>query len=283
MELSDPQTVHQRAKQLASNGATDPILNLIVEGNPTPGRITHTDTGYEGPQAGYLGRLAVATEVANESIRLHYPQPETTVSGPWLVLEPLAGYIATVHTGKAQLDVTLTVENTTNYRRLETLQERITTVLQAAQPTHAYYPVSDDTQGIFTRGMTTYSLTSIRVNGNEATISFDVSVTPATTSSTVTETFEEIEGVTTVKYTPTVGVERSDPTDTLRNAIERAHVDVIGDSQYEWYTEPTIFSRLPTTNKIAIGMGMPDASTFSMDTFETHVALLRSCIQEVAQ
>ncbi|MFB6253508.1 MAG: hypothetical protein ABEI06_02745 [Halobacteriaceae archaeon] len=283
MELPDPQIVHQRAKKQSSDDDTDPILNLVVAGNPTPDQVSYTDTGYDGPQAGDLGRLAVATEVANDSVRLHYPQVDKTASGPWLVLEPLAGYIATVHTGKAQLDITLTVENTTNYRHLETLRERIDAVLKAAQPTHPDYPVADDTQGIFTRGMTTYSLSSICVDGGEAIISFAVSITPATTPSTVKEPFAGLEGVTSINFTPTVGVERSDPTDAFREAVERAHVDVIGDSQYEWYTEPTIFSRLPSTNKIAIGMGMPDASTFSMDTFETHVALLESCIQEVSQ
>lgn len=284
--LPDPAGVVEAAAEtgeLVSLPGGDPsAVNLVVAGNPAPAAVTRTDVGYVGPGAGDLGRLAAAVAVSGEFSRLHYPEPDFTVAGPWLVVEPLNGVASTVHAGTGRAD--LIVEHAAELvGALDQLRGRIGAVLEAARPEHDSYPVRADEEGVFTRGMTTFALDAINTEGAAATISFEVSSTPATTADSVESRFECLDGVTGATFTESVGVERSTPSAGLRAAVEQAHLAVIGDCGYEWYPEPTVFSYIPGGDKVALGTGTPAATTFTDAEYEDCVGLLSRCVEEVSE
>jgi len=257
-ELPEPETVLDRAQ---ASTPDDAAVNIVVTGTADAAAVDLTEEGYIGESAGTVGRLAAAPAPA----AVHYPDPDFTVDGPWLVLAPLRGFVSTVAAGVGEATVTLVNDRP--------LAESIPALLDAARPSHDHYPVTDDEQGVFTTGMTTLALSSFSV-GEKLVASFDVSTTPATRTSTVAARFDELVSVESVEYNPVVGVERAAPSADLRDAVEAAHRNVRGDCEYEWLPEPGTFAAIPSAEKVALGTGAPGADRFSREEYRTCVDLL---------
>lgn len=289
MSLPDPGDVYRAARAVAERTAdlhADPgALNVVVAGEPTAARAKRTVDGYGGPGAGDLGRLAAAVAAVDGSERVRLVQPTTTeeltAAGAWIVLEPLAGRIATVATGTARVTVGIAVPTGSVDAELVEARDRIGAVIDAARPTHEHYSVERDEAGVFTTGMATFSFAGVDDDDGGFRMAFDVRTTPATTPASATAGFSEREGVYSVEYEPGVGVERASPRDELRAAVEAAHETVRGDWEYEWLPEPTVFSRIPTAAKLALGTGAPSATTFTDAEYDDCVALLRETVEGV--
>lgn len=283
--LPNPADVLDNAIRKSKRSSVSPDapadVNLVVVGDPAPEVVSRTTEGYEGPEAGDLGRLAAAAAVTEDDSCLHYPEPDFSVAGPWLVVEPLGGVVSTVHCGTGRVDVVVSYD-TASTQAIEQLHWQISEVLEAARPAHDYYPVSEDEEGVFTRGMTTFLLDRIETAVDSATITLKVSTTPATTAETVESRFETIDGVLDVTYTSTVGVERATPSPEFRTAVEQAHRTVVGECGYEWYPEPTVFSFIPGGEKVALGTGKPASTTFTDAEYEQCVNLLSRCLEGVS-
>ena len=252
--------------------ARTPTANVVVADPDAEGAAKRVDGGYEGPDAAACGHLAAALSVADSyDVRLHHGDVDLASPGPWLVLAPLSGVVATVATGTATATVTVPLDGTGN--RIQPVRDRLDAVLSAARARHEHYPVADDDRGVFRTGMTTFSLVDATVD-TALDVRFDVSTTPATTRSGIVERFASLSsggdatggpvgvesevvegGDVEVDVAFEVGVERAEPSDDLRDAVEAAHRAVVGDAGYEWLPRPAVFSRLPTSEKVAFGVG----------------------------
>jgi hypothetical protein len=282
IDLPLPEETVAAAARTAGDPADAAAVNLVVpvlatNSEFTPGSVERTEGGYVGPGADDLGRLAAAVAATQESTCLHYPEPDTSATGPWLVVEPLAGRLSTVHagTGIARVALDPPADGET---ALLGIRDRLGDVLAAAHPTHEYYPIGEYEQTVFTTGMTTFSLDGVAVEEDQITVTFSVSTTPVTTARAVEDCFESCEGVLWTTYEPLVGVERAAPPRELRTAAEAAAEAVIGDWEYEWFPKPTTFSRIPGGTKLALGASEPGTDTYRADTHATTVRLLRKTI-----
>jgi hypothetical protein len=268
-------------------------VHVVVADPEAGGDATLEDGRYEGPDAVACGHLAAALSVADATpgIGLHHGDVDLTAEGPWLVLAPLDGQIATVATGTATATVTVPVDESP---RIRPVRARLDAVLAAARARHDYYPVADDERGVFRTGMTTVSFREAIRDGGTLRVHFDVSTTPTTTRSEVTERFASLSVADSggdgeagafepsdVDVRFAVGVERADPSADLRDAVESAHRVVVGDAGYEWLPRPTVFSRLPSVEKVAFGGGRP-GDRFDGDDFERTRALLERIVERVS-
>lgn len=282
MTLPDPETVVSRARESITGDSESPTadsrVNLAVADPVDYDSVDLTDESYVGPDASALGRLAAAVAVEGDAA-VHYPEPDFTVGGPWLVLAPLSGLVSTVATGTGRAAVTLDYDGSDD-TALDGLDERVSELTEAARPSHDHYPVESDNRGVFTTGMTTFALDSLATDGN-LTATFDVSTTPATGSDRVESRFADVEGVESVEYESVVGVERAAPSPELREAAETAHRRVLGDCEYEWLPEGGVFAEIPGAEKMALGTGTPGAAEFSHEQYETCVDLLESTLSNL--
>lgn len=283
MSLPDPATLEDAVERATGENAGTPRrnVNVAVHGTPDPAAVEVTDEGYVGDAAGPTGRLAAALAVAEdrESLSLRHPDPDFTADGPWLVLAPLAGFLTTVATGVGRVEVTTDYDPDADptFERFDSLVDDL---VDAARPRHDHYPVADDRRGVFTAGMTTFSLDSLRVeDGLRAT--FAASTTPSTTGAAIESRFEDLDAVRAVEYDPVAGVERARPSPRLRKSVETAHREVAGDAQYDWLREGGVFARIPGSEKVAFGAGAPGAETFSREAYATCVDLLDATRSEL--
>jgi hypothetical protein len=274
MTLPDPESVVARARDTDTDSAAAAAPNVVVTDRVDADAVERTDEGYRGETAGVLGRLAAALAVGDAAV--HYPEPDLTAEGPWLVLAPLSGFVATVAKGigRTVVDVDYDPRADTG---LHAVDDRVSALLDAARPTHDHYPVAEDDAGVFTTGMTTFALDSLTVE-DALTATFDVSTTPATRASDVRARFADVPGVEAVTYESVAGVERADPSPTLRRAVEDAHREVVGDCQYDWLPEPGVFGEILGGEKVAFGTGEPDATAYSREQYERCVELLESVV-----
>jgi hypothetical protein len=258
-----------------------------VDGGFDPATVDLDDDGYAGENAGDLGRLAAAVDaveaVGSDAARLHHPEVGDDAGGPWLVVEPLCGRLSTVHAGRGRLVVDLTDLPHGVDAGLCALRDALSDLLEAVRPKHEHYPVERDVEGVFTRGMTTLSLADLDAggerHGNGPTVRFDVSTTPDTRSGAVESLVSDLACVREATYEPVADLVRSEPPSSLRDAAEAATERVLGDWEYEWYPEPTVFSRLPTDAKLALGTGVRGEGSFDERQYEDCRALLRGTLE----
>jgi hypothetical protein len=178
--------------------------------------------------------------------------------------------------------------------RIQPVRDRLDAVLSAARARHEHYPVGDDDRGVFRAGMTTFSFVDATVE-SDLSVRFDVSTTPATTRSGIVERFASLSGGGDAIDGPVAfesggvevdvafetGVERAEPTDGLREAVEAAHRAVVGHAEYEWLPHPTVFSRLPTSEKVAFGVG-DVGNRIDDDEIDRTRDLLRRVVERLA-
>ncbi|WP_312911388.1 hypothetical protein [Natronosalvus caseinilyticus] len=322
-ELPSPETIRERALEAvergsgaasdrADHGGRSEPVNLLV--GPLDGTdpladlevATDAETGesvYRGPRAARAGLLAVAATVAGSeeadgessaaadtNARLHFPDANLTAAGPWLVLEPLDGRLSTVVRGRARVSVDLerAPEASATYQRLEIDEDRLSAVLEAAKPSHPHYPVEDDRDGVFTTGMTTFSLAGVEAGddrlttGGEAsserlTVVLEAATTPTTVYAEVESRFESCPGVEAVRLERVAGVDRARPSRATRTAVEGAHRAVLGDCTYDWLPPGSILEAVPTPEKVALGTGEP-GEPFDADAFATGTRLLEEAL-----
>lgn len=274
MTLRSPEAVLSNAR--TDSGGSGAGVNVALSGAIDRDEVERESGRYVGETAGRLGRLAAGVESAG---RVHYPEVDVTADGPWLVLAPLSGVVSTVATGRGRATVTVDYDAATD-PALDELDQRISALIHAARPTHDHYPVEADTQGVFTTGMTTFTLDSIAVD-DRLTATFDVSTTPATDHSGVETRFGSVPGIEDVEYEPTVGGDRSDPSVRLRNAVESAHRQVYDGCEYEWLPGPGVFAEIPGTEKMALGAGAPGATEFSEKQYESCLTVLQSLLSNL--
>ena len=274
MTLPSPEAVLSNAR--ADSGESEAAANLALAGSIDRGEVERKSGRYVGKAAGRLGRLAAGVESAG---RVHYPKLDVTADGPWVVLAPLSGAVATVATGRGRATVTIDYDAATG-PALNELQQHISGLIDAVQPTHEHYPVEADTQGVFTTGMTTFALDSIDVD-DQLTATFEVSTTPATDHSRIESRFDSVQDIEGVEYEPTVDVDRADPSVRLRNAVESAHRRVYNDCEYEWLSGPGVFTEIPTKEKLALGTGAPGAAEFTEDQYESCLTVLQSLLSDL--
>jgi hypothetical protein len=290
-----PDAVVAAAAARAADGDPGGAAAHVVVADPAvDGDAALEDGRYEGPDAVACGHLAAALAVADATsgVRLHHGDVDPTVEGPWLVLAPLDGQIATVATGTATATVTVPIDEPA---RTRSVRARLDAVLAAARARHDHYPVADDDRGVFRTGMTTFSFReAIREDGT-LRVRFDVSTTPATTRGEIVGRFASLSdggdaagghvefetSDVAIDVAFEAGVERADPSVGLRDAVEAAHRAVVGDAGYEWLPRPTVFSRLPSMEKVAFGGGRP-GDRFDGDDFERTRALLERITERVS-
>lgn len=260
-ELPSLDTVREWATTETANDEASMHVLVTPRFERRPGEVRRSsvdgESAYVGNAPASVGLLAAAAAATRDApgARLHYPDVDRTVPGPWLVLEPLDGALGTVSTGRALARITLSRDAGSNVDRLVTDRGRLETVLEAARPTHEHYPVDADEDGVFTTGMSTYELSEVTA-GEELTVCFEVSTTPETTFAAVRDRFASEEGVLDVEVEPVAGVERADPDGDLRRLLEATSDAVLGEYRYEWLSEGAEgFAQLPTCNKIAFGTG----------------------------
>lgn len=271
--------------------ARTPTANVVVADSHVEGAAERVDGGYAGPDAVACGHLAAALSVADShDIRVHHGDVDLTSPGPWLVLAPLSGFVATVATGTATATVTVPLDDAD---RVRPVRDRLDAVLSAARARHEHYPVANDDRGVFRRGMTTFSFVDATAVDAGLQVRFDVSTTPATTRSGIVDRFASPldggddgdvaveDGDVEVDVAFEVGVERAEPSDGLRDAVEAAHRAVVGDAGYEWLPRPTVFSRVPTSEKIAFGGGRP-GDRIDGDEVDRTRELLRRIVDRLA-
>lgn len=196
---------------------------------------------------------------------LHAPDPDATAAGPWFVLEPLAGRLSTVHAGRGRVDVAFDPD--------ADVHETLSNLVDAARPEHEHYPVADD-GGVFTTGMEVAELRRFDADGDPPAATFDVRVTPTTRRDRVESRFRDVAGIAGADFDVVAGVERAAPSERLRGAVERAHAAVRGDCEYEWWPEPTAFSHLPTSEKVAFGAVSPGADDVETESLAATAELL---------
>lgn len=290
--LPVPESVPDRAGDLAERtaGVDGPAVNVRVapvDGGFDPASVELGEGGYEGENAGDLGRLAAAVDAVERAdapgtARLHYPDPDPGAEGPWLVVEPLSGRLSTVHAGRGRLVVSLTHLPPGVDAGLRAIRERLCDLLDAVRPDHERYPVERDEEGVFTRGMTTLSLAGVDTDergGDEVTVRFDVSTTPATRADEVESLVSDLACVREGRYGTVAELVRADPPRSLLRAAEAATERAVGDWEYEWFPEPTEFSRLPAGSKLALGTGRPGAASFGNEAYERCRAMLAGTVE----
>lgn len=255
--------------------AAEPAVNVVAVDPDAAGEAEVRGDGYAGPDAAVCGLLAAALDVAGErdDLRLHHGDVDLTAAGPWLVLAPLDCAVSTVARGTATVTVHLAAPDA----RPESVREPLDELLAAAAPSHDHYPVEDD-GGVFTTGMTTFELGAVTPVADGLRVALDAVTTPATTRGRVESRFLGVDGVTAVDVTFEAGVERSSPPSALREAVEGAHRDHLGDATYDWLPRPTAFGRIPGGEKVAFGAGTP-GERFDGDAVETTATLLRSVVE----
>lgn len=288
--LPDPHTVPGRASDLAERpveaNTDSAVVNVHVapvDGGFDPTTVERTGDGYEGENAGDLGRLAAAVAAVGRfepgAARLHHPTPVAVPESPWLVVEPLCGRLSTVHAGRGRLTVELTDRPPGVDAGLRALRDALADLIETVRPEHESYPVERDEEGVFTRGMTTFSLAHIDAAPQGTTVRFDVSTTPDTRATAVESLVSDLTCVREAHFVPVEDLVRSAPPSPLLRAAEAAAERVVGDWEYEWYPEPTAFSRLPTTATLALGTGVPGERSFDEQQYEDCRALLAGTIE----
>ncbi len=260
--------------------ASDQPVNLVVEPSVAVVNATVKDRTYHGADAAAAGCLAAATTVAagSQNARLQYSDPTAEATGPWLVVAPLAGHLSTVATGSGHATVSVGVSDENVHTRLGDVRDAVDAVLTAAQPSHDVYPVAEDDAGVFTNGMTTFDFNGATETALGVDITFDVSITPATTTDRVEATFEDIDAVTAVDYEPTDDVSVAEPTEECRAQVEDAVCRVLGDAQYEWLPGPGTFSSLANETRFAFGMATT-GTPYDETTFERDVEVLTAIVE----
>ncbi|MEF8840747.1 MAG: hypothetical protein V5A62_03855 [Haloarculaceae archaeon] len=298
--LPEPGAVPGRAADLAAataGASIDPgAVNVhvgAVDGGFDPTTVQRGNTGgYEGPNAGDLGRLAAAVgavervdeaddgaaDADGDVACLHYPEPAGTAAGPWLVVEPLDGRLSTVHAGRGRLVVELAPPPAGVDAGLRAVRGALVDLIEAVRPEHEHYPVGRDSEGVFTRGMTTLSLAGVDTGREGTTVRFDVSTTPETRSEGVEELVSDLSGVRSATYEQVADLVRSTPPAELLRAAESAAERAVGDWEYEWYHRPTAFSRLSSSSKLALGTGRPGEETFDGEQFEGCRVMVRETV-----
>jgi hypothetical protein len=256
--------------------AAGPALNVVVADPDAAGDAAVDDDAYVGDDAATCGHLAAAVDVAGarDDVRVHHGDVDLTATGPWAVLAPLRGAVASVARGTA----TATVHVAASDARPASVRDRLDGLLSAATATHEFYPVEDD-DGVFTTGMTTFELASMTPVADGLRVGFDVATTPATTRGGVESRFLDVDGVTAVDVTIEAGVERASPSPAFRDAVEVAHRDVVGDAAYEWLPRPTAFARIPGGEKVALGAGA-SGDRFAVEDVEGTAELLDAVVEE---
>jgi len=276
--LPAPASVPDRATGVADRPGEG--VNVAVAGIPDPAAVTATEDGYTGPSAGTLGRLAAAADAVDAAGGvLHAPVPDFTAAGPWLVVEPLDGRLATVAKGTGTVTVTLSAPTGHLDARLRGLRDRVDAVFEAARPTHDRYPVDRDEFGAFTPGLTTTEPAAVTVEEDGVTVTLDVATTPATTAAAIRQQFEAPAAVQDVAVTIDQGVERATPPPALRDAAEAAVAETLGDWAYEWLPGPSLFTQVPGGQKLAVGTGHPGADTYSHEAYRQLRAILTATME----
>lgn len=279
--LPPPQQVLREAERegerTASSDLSEPGINIVLPEVADDPEVRRTDDGYVGEHAGDLGRLAAAVAVAEEDVRLHYPEPDSTAAGPWLVLEPLSGQLSTVQRGIGRVQVTMDYREPPMGDGAE-FTDCLTEVRAASDLSHPYYPVD---RSVFTNGMMNYTLAAVETTEEMLTATFTVTTTPATTAEHVESQFESLDCVRDVSYASFASVERADPSPQLRAAVEQAHRSVLGVATYEWGSSPTVFASLPE-DKIAFGLGSSGATEFSNDEYVASIGILSESVQNLS-
>lgn len=281
------ETVRDRARELAATVPTGRSVNVLavpVDGSDPLAGVERIDDRYVGERAAQAGLLAAAVEAVAETAdaRLHWPDPDFTADGPWIVLSPLGGRLATVTRGTARVTVEIDRERAGAHRSLAIDDERLSTILDAARPDHGHYPVEDDDVGVFTTGMTTFSLSSVDTDGETLTVVLDAETTPATTASEIEGRFADLDGVRVVRVDPTTGADRGALDADLRSAVERAHVETLGDAEYVWLPPGSPLAHVPGGDKVALGTGTPDEA-FTQELYDECVTLLSRSLAGVAR
>lgn len=267
-----------------SASAGDPtavnVLPAWLTPETPPGPTTRENGSFAGSTAGDLGRLHAATSAISEAETgcLHFPDPDHTAVGPWLVVEPLAGRLSTVHRGAGSVKVTCEEIPGAVDASLRELSELIQAVLEAARPQHRWYPVDRDDQGVFTTGLTTFSFAGLSMEGVEPSLEFDVATTPATSAEAVEDRFEAVGSVTDATFEAGVPVAHSKPDEVFLRTAEAVTERVVGDWAYEWGPAPTPFSHIPSPNKLALGSGMPGADRCEKATIDDCQRLLEGVL-----
>lgn len=295
--LQAPAAVQGLAADLASETAAhvdDPdVANVLVAGTrqladgPTDAPaevIEREDGGYHGPASGALGRLAVAVAAveAQTGACLHYPDPVAAAPGPWLVVEPLGGRLATVAKGRAT--VTVEMERPSGHldARLRAGRDRLDSVIEAARPRHEHYPVERDERGTFTRGLVEFDLERIAVDDG-FTVTFSALTVPRSGPDQLRNRFRDVEAVESVDVSVETEVEHAEPSARLRQAVEDAAAAVVGDWSYEWLPGPTAFGSVPSDERMALGTGNPNDDRFGREAFETGRDLLTEAIENLGR
>lgn len=251
-----------------------PINLLLPELSDDPA-VERTDSGYEGEDAGTLGRLAAAVEIEGGETFLHYPEPIQEVTGPWVVLEPLGGQIATIHKGRGVLFVTAQYRHQSDDNEAG-FNSGLLPVREAANPTHPIYPAD---RAVFAPGLPTYRVEDIGDGSEAQYVIYNMSVPLGMSSEDIEREFTKLESVDRANFSFDVEPEEASPAEPLRTAVERAHETVVGDALYGWYSEPTRFSTLRTENKIAVGLGQQGETTFSDEQYGLMVELLSTAVE----
>jgi hypothetical protein len=290
--LRAPAAVKDVAADLARETAgrvDDPrVANVLVAGTRelAEGPIEDTDDGieredgeYHGPASGALGRLAAAVAAieGQTGACLHYPDPVAAAPGPWLVVEPLGGRLATV--AKGRTTVTVELERPTGHldARLRAGRDRLDSVIEAARPRHQHYPVERDELGTFTRGLVEFELEHIATDDG-FTVTLGALTVPRSGPDRLRDRFRDVEGVESVDVSVETEVEHAEPSTRLRQAVEDAAAAVVGDWSYEWLPAPTAFGSVSSDDRMALGTGDPSDDRFDREAFETGRDLLTEAI-----
>ncbi|WP_433633492.1 hypothetical protein [Halomicrococcus sp. NG-SE-24] len=247
-------------------------LNLVLSEFPDNPDVEYDGTKYTGEDAGVVGRLAAAVEATDQNVFLHYPEIIKEVKGPWLVLEPLGGQIATVHKGQAQATVTMHHRQPSSNTHAG-FQDCLTLVRRAADASHLFYPAD---RTVFSTGLTTFILAEVEDCPTTLRATFDVSTIPTTNKESVTDQFKSIDCIKEVEFKSSVDFEKSTPSKPFRGAVENAHSDVLESVSYEWFPRPTLFSTLNTNEKIACGIDKRGATTFTAKEYTQMKNILSS-------
>jgi hypothetical protein len=257
-------------------------ISIVLPEFPNHPDVKRTKAGYVGKYAGEVGRLAAAVHVAvsNDDVFLHYPKPVYSVTGPWFVLEPLNGRIATVHKGRGQATVTMAYRDPQAPDTPALFKNCLQIVRAASDVSHPIYP----TREIFTIGMTTFTIDEVKAGSETLTATFTVSTIPSTTAEDIEARFNAVDCVKEVDYETMTDFAHATPSATVREPVEHAHTEVLEDlvsAFYVWFPEPTVFSEIPALEKIAFGMGEQGAQEFPDEQYAKTVRLLAKSIQGI--
>lgn len=271
-------TVADRVGDVDRASGVDRVGDVDRAGVDRASGVDRADGAYEGPDAGTVGRLAAAAAALSDAPGgcLHYPDPDVSAPGPWLVVEPLAGRLATVARGRATVTVEVGTPDGHLDARLRTCRDRLDALLEAARPRHDTYPLDRDERAVFTRGLAAVELAGVATE--PFTVTFDVRTTPATSTADLRARFADVAGVERTTVAVEHGVERAAPPAGLRAAAEAAAAATVGDWEYEWLPGPTAFCAVPGGGKLALGTGEPGADRFDAAAYAACRDLLRETL-----